>query len=75
MTRPALLDTSFLIALERETAAGQLGPARRFLSSLRGRPLVVSIVSVEEILEGATDQTTTLEPGAALGLRQVQALD
>ena len=60
MTRPALLDTSFLIALERETAAGQLGPARRFLSSLRGRPLVVSIVSVEEILEGATDQTTTL---------------
>ena len=30
------------------------------LSSLRGRPLVVSIVSVEEILEGATDQTTTL---------------
>ena len=56
MSRPVLLDTSFLIALERETAAGETGPARRFLSSLRGRPLVVSIVCVEELLEGADDQ-------------------
>ena len=31
-------------------------PARRFLPSLRGRPLVVSVVTVEELLEGATDE-------------------
>ena len=45
MSRPVLLDSSYLIDLERETAAGKVGPARNFLSSLRGRPLVVSIVS------------------------------
>jgi len=33
-------------------------PARRFLSSLRRRPILVSIVSVEEVLEGAADQAT-----------------
>jgi predicted nucleic acid-binding protein len=60
VSRPALLDSSFLIDLERETAAGEVGPARRFLPSLRGRPLVVSIVSVEEILEGAGDVAATL---------------
>ena len=60
MSRPALLDTSFLIALERETAAGETGPARRFLPSLRGRPLVVSIVCVEELLEGADDQAAAI---------------
>ena len=59
MNRPALLDSSFLIDLERETAAGEMGPARKFLPSLRGRPIVVSIVSVEELLEGAVDETTT----------------
>lgn len=58
MSRPALLDSSFLIDLERETAAGEIGPARKFLPSLRGRPLVVSIVSVEELLEGAADEAT-----------------
>jgi hypothetical protein len=42
--RPILLDTPFLIDLERDTAMGELSPARRFLSSLRGRPLVLSIV-------------------------------
>ncbi len=60
MTRPVLLDTSFLIALERETASGEIGPARRFLPSLRGRRLVVSIVSAEEILEGAAEEAETL---------------
>ena len=55
MTRPVLLDTSFLVALERETARGEVGPARRFLPALRGRPLVVSVVSAEEILEGVAD--------------------
>lgn len=60
MKRPALLDTSFLVALERETARGELGPARQFLPSLRGRQLAVSIVSVEELLEGTIDEATAL---------------
>jgi len=60
LSKPALLDSSFLIDLERETAAGEVGPARKFLPSLRGRPLVVSIVTVEELLEGATNQATAL---------------
>ena len=59
MSRPALLDSSFLIDLERETAAARVGPARKFLPSLRGRPLVVSVVSVEEVLEGATNEAAT----------------
>jgi predicted nucleic acid-binding protein len=60
VNRPALLDSSYLIDLERETAAGEVGPARRFLPSLRGRPVVVSIVSVEELLEGAADDAAAL---------------
>lgn len=60
MTRPVLLDASFLIALERETASGEVGPARRYLPSLRGRRLVVSVVAVEELLEGAADEAVTL---------------
>jgi predicted nucleic acid-binding protein len=60
VNRPVLLDTSFLAALERETAAGEMGPARRFLPSLRGRRLVISIVNVEELLEGATDEAATV---------------
>ena len=59
MSRPVLLDTSFLVALERETASGEEGPARRFLPSLRARPLVVSVVTVAELLEGATDEAAT----------------
>jgi predicted nucleic acid-binding protein len=60
VNRPALLDSSYLIDLERETASGRMGPARRFLPSLRGRPLVVSIVSVEEVLEGALNEVDAL---------------
>ena len=76
MTRPVLLDTSFLIALERETARGEYGPARMFLPSLRGRPLVVSIVSVEELLEGAADESaalTALQRFSIQGLQLAQA--
>jgi hypothetical protein len=74
--RPALLDSSYLIDLERETAAGEVGPARRFLSSLRGRPLVVSIISVEELLEGAIDEAAavaSLQRFAIQGLHLAQA--
>jgi predicted nucleic acid-binding protein len=76
MSRPALLDSSFLIDLERETVADQIGPARTFLPSLRGRPLVVSIVSVEELLEGAVDEAialASLQRFAIQGLHLVQA--
>ena len=71
MSRPVLLDSSFLIACERETAARQAGPARRFLASLGTRPIVVSIVTVEEVLEGAADESATL---ASLQRFNVQGL-
>lgn len=71
MNRPVLLDSSFLIALERETAARVAGPARRFLPSLRRRSLVVSVVSVEEVLEGAVNETAAL---AALQRFTIQGL-
>ena len=59
--KPAvLLDASFLIALERETARDEDGPATRFLPRLRGRRLVVSVITVEEILEGAADPVAAL---------------
>lgn len=76
MTRPVLLDTSFLVALERETASGESVPARLFLPRLRGRPLVVSVVSVEEILEGAADERAafaSLQRFAVQGLHLTQA--
>ena len=60
MNRPVLLDTSFLVALERETARGEKGPARSFLPTLRGSQLVISVVSVEEMLEGAVDEAATV---------------
>ena len=76
MSRPVLLDTSFLVALERETAEREEGPARQLLPSLRGRQLVISIVSVEEVLEGAVDETAalaTLQRFAIQGLHFAQA--
>src|SRR5579872_2190267 len=71
MNRPVLLDSSFLIALERETARREEGPASRFLATLRGRSLVVSVVSVAEVLEGAADEDETL---GALQRFSIQAL-
>ena len=76
MNRPVLLDTSFLIALERETADGKNGQARAFLRSLRGRQLVVSVISVAELLEGAADEAATfgsLQRFAIQGLHLAQA--
>ena len=76
MSPPVLLDTSFLIALERETFQGEIGPARRFLPRLRGRALVVSVISVEEILEGAADETrasVALQRFSIQGLHLAQA--
>jgi predicted nucleic acid-binding protein len=76
VSRPVLLDASFLIALERETARREHGAARRFLPGLRGRPLVVSIVTVEEVLEGAIDEDralAALQRFSILGLHLAQA--
>lgn len=76
MSRPVLLDTSFLVALERETAGREQGPARRFLPSLRGRRLAISIVCVEELLEGAADEAAalaSLQRFAIQGLHLAQA--
>jgi predicted nucleic acid-binding protein len=66
-----LLDTSFLIALERETARNEIGPARTFLPSLRGRTVAVSVVTVAELLEGASDEAEVL---AALQRFSIQGL-
>lgn len=71
MSRPALLDSSFLIDLERETASARVGPARKYLPTLRGRALVVSVVTVEELLEGAADEAAAL---AALQRFRIQGL-
>ena len=61
MKRTARLDSSFLIDLERETLSARVGPARTFLPSLKGRSLVVSVVSVAELLEGGADLRTIQE--------------
>ena len=55
-----LLDASFLIDLDRETRRREEGPARKFLPRLRGRKLVISVVTAEEMLEGAADEKETL---------------
>jgi predicted nucleic acid-binding protein len=76
VSRPVLLDTSFLVALERETSSGERGPARTFLPSLRGRQLVISVVSVDEILEGAADEAVafaSLQRFVIQGLHLAQA--
>jgi predicted nucleic acid-binding protein len=76
VSRAVLLDASFLVALERETANGENGPARTYLSSLRGRRLVVSIVSVEEVLEGAVNEAaafSALQRFVIQGLHLAQA--
>jgi len=76
VSRPALLDASFLIALERETARAEQGPARTLLATLGKRPLVVSIVTVEEVLEGAADEDrafASLQRFAIQGLHLAQA--
>lgn len=58
---PVLLDSSFLIDLEREVEAGIAGPAMAWLRENRAglqRPLLVSCVSAAEFLEGCDDPRT-----------------
>jgi predicted nucleic acid-binding protein len=70
--RPVLLDASFLIDFERETAQGQPGPAHHILVTLRHRPLVVSIVTVEEILEGADDDIQAMKSLQRFSIQGIQ---
>lgn len=72
VSRPVLLDASFLIEFERETAHGQFGPAHRAMEPLRQRPLVVSIVTVEEILEGAADEALTMRSLQRFSIQGIQ---
>ena len=60
---PALLDSSFLIELEREVESGAAGPAIAWLRQTRGlsdRALLVSCVTVAEFLEGFSDEARGL---------------
>lgn len=53
-----------------------MGPARRFLPSLRRRLLVISIVSIAKLLEGSSDGEATLRSSQRLtiqGLHFAQA--
>ena len=47
-----LLDTQFLIELERELDAATVGPARRFPGSRRSAPVLVSTKSIGESAAG-----------------------
>jgi predicted nucleic acid-binding protein len=61
---PTLLDSSFLIDLEREIESGQRGPAINWLRRNRAHPdraLLVSCVTVAEFLEGYEDTKRGLE--------------
>jgi predicted nucleic acid-binding protein len=51
--KTALLDTSFLVDLSDEAAAGVVGPASRTLAGLRWHRLFISPVTAAEVLEGA----------------------
>lgn len=61
---PVLLDSSFLIELEREVASGRAGPATAWLRKNRNRAqraLLLSCVSVAEFLEGCDDPDVGME--------------
>ena len=60
MSRPVLLDSSFVVALEREATSRRRGPAHAFLPALRGRKIVLSVVTIEEVLEGSDDREMAL---------------
>ena len=47
-----ILDTTFLIDLQRELVRGETGPATTFLERNRSVTLKVSVVTVGEFLEG-----------------------
>lgn len=65
-----LLDTCFLIDLQREFASTREGPARQFLQQRAQQVFAISVVSATEFLEGFED----LKVGEVL-LRSLDWLD
>jgi tRNA(fMet)-specific endonuclease VapC len=66
-----LLDTDFLIDMQRELAADEQGPARRFLEKHPDEEFSVSIISWLEFLEGyetPRDGESFLEPFGKIGV-------
>jgi predicted nucleic acid-binding protein len=47
-----ILDTCFLIDLQREMRAARVGPATEFLRTHAGASFCISVISVTEFLEG-----------------------
>jgi len=66
-----LLDTQFIIDLQREVQAARVGPARTFLGTHRQRPVWVSIVSFGEVAAGMTRSEQAREFFARSGFRMV----
>ena len=56
--RKCLLDSSFLIDLLNEMAAGQLGPAMSWLRGNTSAHLWITPVTMAEVLEGAEEPET-----------------
>jgi predicted nucleic acid-binding protein len=50
-----LLDTCFLIDLQREFTSGQVGPARAFLGASPDNRFAISVISAVEFMEGFAD--------------------
>ncbi len=56
---PVLLDSSVLIARAKDVRARRRGPASVALERVKGRTLVISVVTVAEVMERAADPAAT----------------
>jgi predicted nucleic acid-binding protein len=56
-----MLDTTFLIDLERELETDRVGRARRFLGERRNQPVAVSVISLGELAASMPDNETARE--------------
>ena len=50
-----IVDTTFLIDLEREIAGGQTGPAKEFLAGHTAETMRISVITFGELAEGYED--------------------
>ena len=50
-----IVDTTFLIDLEREIAGGQTGPAMEFLAGYAAETMRISVITFGELAEGYED--------------------
>ncbi|MEJ2078895.1 MAG: type II toxin-antitoxin system VapC family toxin [Acidobacteriota bacterium] len=68
-----VLDTTFLIDLQRELAAGEPGPAQQFLTLHEDDEFAISVISMLEFLEGyerTKDGEDFLEPFVRLEVNE-----